>query len=78
MSEATKQALEDAIAAHVADECDGDMSTSWLIIAETTSLEEMDDNRSSFYIDTRDLQSLYTTDGLLYNALNRNVREHDD
>lgn len=78
MSEQTKQALEAAVAAHVAEETDGDLATAWVIIAETTSLEEMDDNRSSFYIDTRDLQSLYTSDGLLYHALKRTFRDDDD
>lgn len=71
MSEQTKTALDAAVAAHIADECDGDIATAWVVIAETTNLEEIDDNMSAFYIDTRETQSLYTTDGLLFHALHR-------
>lgn len=78
MSEQTKAALDAAIATHIADELDGDFATAWVILAETTTLEQMDDNRSSFYIDVRDTQSLYTTDGLLYHALNRTGYDDDD
>lgn len=75
VSEQTKAALEAAITAHIADECDGDLATAWVVIAETTNLEEIDDNMSAFYIDTRETQSTYTTDGMLYHALNRGTHD---
>ena len=70
MSEQTKTALEAAIAAHIADECDGDHSTAWVVVTDTTSLDDIDTGRSSMYICTKEMQSMYTSDGLLYNALN--------
>lgn len=68
MSETTKAALEDAIAAHVDDECDGDMTGGWVVVAESTNMAEIDDGVSSFYIDTRAGQSNFLTAGLLIRA----------
>lgn len=69
MSEQTKQALEAAIAAHVADEYFGDMVSAWVIVAETTSIEMLDDGAGSMVVDARDMQSAYLTTGLIYSAL---------
>jgi hypothetical protein len=65
----TKAALEEAIAAHVADECDGDMIGGWVVLAETTSLEQIEDDLSAFYLDARTSQSSFLTTGLLWQAL---------
>ena len=70
MSEQTKTALEAAIAAHIADECDGDHATAWVVVTDTTSIDDIETGRSSLYICTPEMQSMYTSDGLLYNALN--------
>lgn len=69
MSDVTFAALEDAIAAHVADECDDDMTAGWVVVAETTNLGELDDGVSSFYTVTRDGQSNFLTSGLLLRSL---------
>jgi hypothetical protein len=71
MSAETKAALEAAIEAHVADECDGDLAGAWVLVTETTTLAEMDEDDSVFYITTRNNQSRFLTDGLLYTALDR-------
>lgn len=52
MSEQTKAHLEAAIAAHIADECDGDHATSWVVVTDTTSLDDIETGRSSLYICT--------------------------
>lgn len=70
MSEQTKANLEAAIAAHIADECDGDHATAWVVVTDTTSLDDIETGRSSLYICAPEMQSLYTSDGLLYHALN--------
>lgn len=71
MSADTKAALEAAIEAHIADECDGDLAGAWIVLAETTTLADIDDETVSFYYEARTNQSRFLTDGLLYNALNR-------
>lgn len=70
MSAETKSALESAIAAHIADANEGDIIGAWVVVVETTSLAEMDDDRSSWFTVTRDMQSTFTPDGLLWSALN--------
>lgn len=72
MSEQTRAALDDAIAAHVAEEYDGDMVTAWVIVTETTSIGMLDAGEGSMVIETRDMQSTYLTQGLLHAALNVN------
>ena len=71
MSDETRATLEDALAAHVADECDGDMAGAYVIITETTTFEDAEADDSVFYIATRPMQSRFYTDGLLHAALNR-------
>lgn len=71
MSTDTKAALEAAIEAHVADECEGDLAGAWVLLAETTTLQNLDDEDSVFYLDFRQSQSRFLTDGLLHAALNR-------
>ena len=68
MSETTLAALEEAIATHVADECDNDLTAGWVVVAETTNLNEIDDGISSFYTATRNGQSNFLTTGLLHRA----------
>lgn len=71
MSADTKAALEAAIEAHIANECEGDMAGAWIVLTETTSLADIDDENSAFYLEGRVNQSRFVTDGLLYNALHR-------
>lgn len=73
MSVETHAQLEAAIEAHIANECDGDITGAWVILAETTTLTELDTDESSYYIGTRENQSVFMTDGLLHTALQRNA-----
>lgn len=72
MSAETKAALQDAIAAHVADECEGDSAGAWVVVAETTNVADIEADLSSWYIASRDYQSSIMTNGLLYSALSVN------
>lgn len=78
MSDATKAALEEAISAHVADECDGDMTGAWVILAESTSLDDIENDVSSFYLTSRDSQSSFLTTGLLWQALEHGRFQRDE
>jgi len=78
MSAETKANLDAAIAAHIADECEGDLTGAWVVVTETTSLAEMDADKSAWFTATRDMQSNFTTDGLLYAALKVQRGTHED
>lgn len=69
MSVETALAMEAAIEAHISDET-GDLTAGYVLVAEITSIQELDDDESSFYKVTRGSQSRFTTDGLLWAALN--------
>lgn len=71
MSDTTRAALEEALAAHVADECDGDLAGAYVIVTETTTFADAEAEDSVFYFTTRAMQSRFYTDGLLYAARNR-------
>ena len=77
MSETTQAALDQAIAAHVADEYDGDMVTGWVLVTETTTIDMLDSGEGAMVIESRDMQSNYLTEGLLHAALNVNNSERD-
>ena len=72
MSAKTKAALQEAIAAHVADECEGDMAGAWVVVAESTNVSDVENDMSSWYIASRDYQASIMTNGLLYSALSVN------
>lgn len=69
MSDATKTALHDAIADHIADEYVGDMVTAWVVVTETTTLDMLNSGEGSMVIEAKDMQSNYLTQGLLHAAL---------
>lgn len=77
MSEQTRTALDHAIAAHVADEYDGDMVTGWVLVTETTTIDMLDSGEGAMVIESREMQSNYLTEGLLHAALNVNNSERD-
>ena len=67
MSAETKAELEQALAAHIMDET-GDHLSAWVLVAECTDLTELQDHEASFFIEARDFQSRFLTDGLLMAA----------
>ena len=60
MSAQTRATLEEAIAAHVADECDGTLPGAWIVLVETLGL---DDDASTWHAETEG--SDFTIRGLL-------------
>ena len=67
MSDKTRTDLENALAAHVVDECD-ELVGSWVMIAETFGIES-DPDTSSMWTETEG--SAFTTRGLLESQLDR-------
>ena len=61
MSAQTRTTLEEAIAAHVADECEGKLLGAWIVLAETLGLD--DDDASTWHAETEG--SDFTIRGLL-------------
>jgi len=64
MSEQTAESLDDAIRAHIADEYDNSLTSSWVVIAESIPLE--DDGYSHIVDVVAEGQSTVTTIGLAY------------
>ena len=60
VSAQTRATLEEAIAAHVADECDGKLPGAWIVLVETLGL---DDDASTWHAETEG--SDFTIRGLL-------------
>lgn len=67
MSAQTRETLSAAIAAHVADESSSgaEVPSAWVLIAETTSLEEIDRSTSSCFTDVSPHVSQFTVRGLV-------------
>lgn len=78
MSDETALAMEAAIEAHIADETSGDLAGGYVVVVETTSMSEMDAGRSAYFIATRNAQSRFMTDGLLWTALRTEGDDDDD
>lgn len=66
MSEATKRALDDAIAAHVADETPGTMVTGYALIASNTTVEDFDDEVTRYFCEYAEQQPFHVALGLVH------------
>lgn len=64
MSDATKQALDAALAAHVADECEGGTLTGYVIQAQYQDIDMMADNLTGYLRIVANGQGFTTTLGL--------------
>lgn len=64
MSDATKEALETALTAHLQDETDGKMPTDWLLVAACTSLEKIGTGTMSYFVEGNTGQPIHVTLGL--------------
>lgn len=79
MSAETKVALDAAIAAHVADECEGGTITGYVIQAQYQDVEMMTDNLTGYIRVIADGQGFTTTLGLAHHlALRLNASALDD
>lgn len=74
MSAETKVALEAAIQAHVADECDGDHAGAYIVLTETTSLAEWASDVGSIFVASHG--SRFTIRGLVEIWRDINQRTH--
>lgn len=77
MSTQTKEALEDALAAHVAAECDGELVGAWILVTETLALVP-EEGVSTMHVEASG--SAYACRGLLEAAIDpmRESGERDD
>lgn len=66
MSAETKQAFDEALAAHLTDETDGGTLTGYVMQAQYTSVELMDENASGYLRLTGERQPFTTTLGLTH------------
>ncbi len=65
MSEATKQAMDAAIAAHYADECDGALINGYLLQITGGSIDDYDEDRVQLLREVAHGQTFITTMGLV-------------
>lgn len=65
MSADTKAAMDDAIAAHFADECGGALVNAYVIQISGESMDDLDANQWSSLREAADGQAVVTTLGLL-------------
>lgn len=66
MSEASKATLDDAIRAHIADECEGKTTMHWVLVTYSVNAEDFGTGAGSYYRDVADSQPHHVTDGLLH------------
>lgn len=69
MSKKTEAALEEAIAAHLADEMDGAYLTSYMLVAKGKTTEDMDRNTTKYLVVTPDGAEYDTALGLAHYAV---------
>lgn len=65
MSEATKDALDDAIRAHITDKRDGKSLMSWVLVAYAVHAEDFGTGAGGYYREVAAGQPQHVTDGLL-------------
>lgn len=63
MSAATLDALKEAIDQHVRDESPDSITGAWLLLTETTNLDDLDHDDSSMYVTSHG--SSFTTRGMV-------------
>lgn len=66
MSEVTKAALDAAIAAHVADECDGAIITGYVLQSQYTDMDMLEDGYTGYVREIMTSQPFTTTLGLAH------------
>ncbi len=78
MSDETRAALEAALAAHVADRCDGAIVTDWALIAATSSLDDIGTGRTSYFVEANERQPIHVMTGLFRYAAVHVLWDTDD
>lgn len=78
MSDETRAALEAALAAHVADHCDGAIITDWALIAATSSLDDIGTGRTSYFLEANENQPIHVMTGLFRYASEHVLRDAEE
>ncbi|UOR02084.1 hypothetical protein MUN77_01750 [Leucobacter allii] len=66
MSDATKTALDEALAAHVADECEGAIVTGYVLQVQYTDMDLINDQMTGYLRIVGENQNFTTTLGLAH------------
>ena len=64
MSLETKKALDEAIAAHIMDETNGDLVTSYLLTIATLNADNLENDTSNYFHEFSDQQPFHISVGL--------------
>lgn len=75
MSEQTKAALDAAIEAHIADECEGGIVTGYVLQTQYTGMEFLEERMTGYLRMVHETQNFTTTLGLIHYM--RNTVESD-
>lgn len=78
MSAETKAALEAALTAHIADQCNVDLVTDWALIAATSTLEAIGTGTTRYFIEANTNQPVHVMAGLFRYAGEHVMWETDD
>jgi len=65
MSDQTKAALDAAVAAHVADECAGALTTGWALICAAATDQDFANGQTEYFVEQADMQPHHSTLGLV-------------
>ena len=76
MSVETKRALDEAIAAHVADQTEGAVVTGYALIVSNATVEDFDEERTCYLVDYADAQPFHVGLGLVHR--HRLILENDE
>jgi hypothetical protein len=69
VSDDTKTALEAALTAHIADECDGRIVTDWAMVVANTGIDAIGTGETYYYLEANSNQPPHVSEGLLSRAL---------
>ena len=78
MSAETKTALEAALAAHIADQCDGDLVTDWALVAATSTMENIGTGITRYFIEANTNQPVHVMAGLFRYASEHVIWDDDN
>ncbi len=78
MSAETKAALEAALTAHIADQCNGALVTDWALVAATTMLDAIGTPATRYFIEANTNQPVHVMAGLFRYASEKVIWVDDD
>lgn len=78
VSAETKAALETALAAHIADEGNGDILTDWAMVCALTSIDNIGTGLTRYFYEGNTGQPVHVTVGLLRYGSEHATFDEDD